>query len=107
MEALEKLYTRILERKTKPVENSYTNYLYDKGVEKICKKVGEESTEVVIAAIRDDKEDLVNEIADLTYHILVLMADRGLGLEDLEKVLENRSKKEGNSKGDRKEVKDI
>lgn len=107
MEALEKLYTRILERKTKPVENSYTSYLYDKGVEKICKKVGEESTEVVIAAIRDDKEDLVNEIADLTYHILVLMADRGLGLEDLEKVLENRSKKEGNSKGDRKEVKDI
>lgn len=107
MKSLEKLYQRALDRKNQPLENSYTNYLYDKGVEKTAKKVGEEATEVVIASIKDDKEELVNELADLHYHLVVLMIQMGLTLEDLENVLNERAKKEGNSKGDRKPVEKI
>ena len=66
-------FETILERKECAEEGSYTNYLFNKGIEKILKKVGEESTEVVIAALGDSKEEQIGEICDLTYHILVLM----------------------------------
>lgn len=100
----EDLYETILDRKTNPEEGSYTAYLFDKGVEKICKKVGEEATEAIIAAIKDDKEELVCEISDVLYHLFVLMADRGVHLSDVEQELAKRSQKTGNLKAERKPV---
>lgn len=100
----ESLYETILDRKTNPEEGSYTAYLFDKGVEKICKKVGEEATETIIAAIKDDKEELVGEISDVLYHLFVLMAERGVSLADVEKELAKRSQKTGNLKAERKPV---
>ncbi|MEG1608704.1 MAG: bifunctional phosphoribosyl-AMP cyclohydrolase/phosphoribosyl-ATP diphosphatase HisIE [Clostridia bacterium] len=73
----------IKERHTTPVEGSYTNYLFGKGVEKICKKVGEEATETVIAAILDNKSEMVGELADLLYHCLVLVEERGVSIYDV------------------------
>lgn len=100
----ESLYETILDRKTNPEEGSYTAYLFDKGVEKICKKVGEEATETIIAAIKDDKAELVGEISDVLYHLFVLMAERGVSLADVEKELAKRSQKTGNLKAERKPV---
>lgn len=82
----------IEERAKNPVEGSYTNYLLDKGVEKICKKVGEESSEVIIAAMADKKEELIGEFADLIYHSLVLMKAKDISLED---VFEEIMKRKG------------
>lgn len=79
-------------------ENSYTAYLFDKGVDKICKKVGEEATEAVIAAKNNDNDELKNEINDLLYHIMVLAANQGLEWSDVEQVLEERNEKIGNLK---------
>lgn len=81
-------------RRTNPVEGSYTNYLLNKGVEKICKKVGEEASESIIAAMKDDKQELACELADLYYHTLVLMNDRGIALSDVLAVLEQRNESE-------------
>ena len=78
MKALERDYQTVVERKANPEEGSYTTYLYNKGLEKILKKVGEESTEVVIAALSQSKEELICEICDLSYHVLVLMAEKGI-----------------------------
>lgn len=100
----EDLYETILDRKTNPEEGSYTAYLFDKGVEKICKKVGEEATETIIAAIKNDKEELVCEISDVLYHLFVLMAERGVSLQDVEAELAKRSQKTGNLKAERKPV---
>lgn len=100
----EDLYETILDRKTNPEEGSYTAYLFDKGIEKICKKVGEESTETIIAAIKNDKEELVCEISDVLYHLFVLMAERGVSLQDVEAELAKRSQKKGNLKAERKPV---
>lgn len=80
----------IAERVENPQEGSYTNYLLTKGVEKICKKVGEEASETIIAAMKGDNDELAGEIADLYYHTLVLMQDRGLPLEAVMRVLEER-----------------
>lgn len=77
-------------RRREPREGSYTNYLFDKGLDKILKKVGEESTEVIIAAKAQDKKDTVYEIADLCYHVLVLMAQSGISLEEVEAELASR-----------------
>ena len=66
----------ILRRKTRPEDGSYTNYLLDKGVEKICKKLGEETTEVIIVACCQSKQRLLSEVGDLTYHLLVLKPER-------------------------------
>ncbi len=77
------VYNIIKDRKENPKEGSYTNYLFDKGVDKILKKVGEESTEVVIAAKNDSKEELTYEISDLLYHLMVLMAEKHLSWEDI------------------------
>ena len=77
-------------RKKEKVEGSYTTYLFEKGLDKILKKVGEESTEVIIAAKADDKKETVYEIADLTYHLLVLMIEMGISLEDVHRELASR-----------------
>lgn len=89
---INELYQEILERKTNPKEGSYTNYLFDKGVDKILKKVGEEATEVVIAA-KNNQEELVYESADLVYHLLVLLVNQGVSLEDIEGELAKRQGK--------------
>ena len=73
MTELEKMYETILERKENPEVGSYTSYLFDKGLTKILKKIGEESTEVVIASLAEDKDALVGELNDLAYHVLVLI----------------------------------
>ena len=79
----EGLYRLIEGRKAQPKEGSYTTYLFEKGKDKILKKVGEECTEVLIGAAKNDKEETVYEIADLAYHILVLMVEMGISLEDV------------------------
>ena len=84
------LYDLIEGRKTDPQEGSYTSYLFDKGLEKILKKVGEESTEVIIAGAKRDKEETVYEISDLAYHVMVLMIELGISVEDITKELEKR-----------------
>ena len=77
-------------RKTDRKEGSYTTYLFDKGLDKILKKVGEESTEVIIAAHAKDKAETVYEIADLAYHVMVLMIEAGISLEDIHRELASR-----------------
>ena len=77
-------------RKTDKKEGSYTTYLFEKGLDKILKKVGEECTEVIIGAKSDDKKETVYEIADLAYHVMVLMIQMGISLEDIHKELASR-----------------
>ena len=84
------LYDMLLDRKATMPEGSYTSYLFSKGVDKILKKVGEESTEVIIAAKADEKAETIYEIADLTYHIMVLMTEMGISLEEVRKELASR-----------------
>lgn len=86
----EGLYQLIRGRKTSPQEGSYTTYLFEKGIDKILKKVGEECTEVIIGACKEDKEETVYEIADLTYHVMVMMVQMGITVEDVTKELEKR-----------------
>lgn len=90
---LERLYSRISDRRENPVEGSYTNYLFDKGIDKILKKVGEETSEVIIASKNNSKDEMTYEISDLVYHLLVLMVDRGLSINDIKKELNKRYKK--------------
>ena len=92
------LYQVVLERKANPQEGSYTCYLFEKGLDKILKKCGEECAETIIAAKNLDNEELSNEICDLLYHILVLMAERELPLEQVIAILEQRRQKIGNLK---------
>lgn len=77
-------------RKAEKKEGSYTTYLFEKGLDKILKKIGEESTEVIIAAKAEDKKETIYEIADLAYHVMVLMVQAGISLEDVKKVLAGR-----------------
>ena len=77
-------------RKTEKKEGSYTTYLFEKGIDKILKKVGEECTEVIIAGKADDKKETIYEIADLTYHLMVLMLQMGISLEDIHRELASR-----------------
>ena len=77
-------------RKLDKKEGSYTTYLFEKGMDKILKKVGEESTEVIIAAKNDDKAETIYEIADLAYHVMVLMTEMGISLTDIHKELASR-----------------
>ncbi len=88
--ALEDLAELIRGRKTEPKEGSYTTYLFEKGLDKILKKVGEESTEVIIAAKAEDKKETIYEIADLVYHVMVLMIEAGISTEDIRKELASR-----------------
>lgn len=87
---LEKEYATILDRKMHPREGSYTNYLLEKGIDKILKKVGEEATEIVIAAKNPDAEEIKYEISDFLYHVMVLMVEKGITWEDITKELSNR-----------------
>ncbi len=88
--SLEGLMELIRGRRTDKKEGSYTTYLFEKGLDKILKKVGEECTEVIIAAKADDKKETVYEIADLAYHVMVLMIEMGISLEDIHKELASR-----------------
>ena len=88
--SMDGLYELLEGRKKELPEGSYTTYLFQKGVDKILKKIGEESTEVIIAGKADDKKETVYEIADLAYHIMVLMVEMGISLEDVRKELASR-----------------
>ena len=88
--SLRALYALILQRKTELPENSYTTYLFQKGLDKILKKVGEECAEVIVAAKNPDPYELKYEIADLAYHVLVLMAQQGLTVGEISAELESR-----------------
>lgn len=87
---LNMLYELIKGRKTDKKQGSYTTYLFEKGLDKILKKVGEESTEVIIAAKAEDKKETVYEISDLIYHLIVLMVEAGISLEDIRAELASR-----------------
>ena len=88
--SMDGLYELLQGRKDNMPEGSYTTYLFSKGIDKILKKVGEESTEVIIAAKADDKKETIYEIADLAYHIMVMMVEMGISVEDVKKELASR-----------------
>ena len=90
LKVFEDVFAVILDRKENPKEGSYTNYLFDKGIDKILKKLGEEATEIVIAAKNPDPEEVKYEISDSLYHMMVLMADKGVTWEDITRELANR-----------------
>ncbi|EMQ5451157.1 phosphoribosyl-ATP diphosphatase [Listeria monocytogenes] len=102
---LNDLYEEIKLRKTQPREGSYTNYLFDKGLDKILKKVGEEATEVIIAA-KNNEQELIAEVSDLTYHLLVLLAEQNIPLSKIQAELQNREGKLSTTR-DRKEINDL
>ena len=87
---LESVYNTIMDRKLHPKEGSYTNYLFQKGLDKILKKVGEEATEIVIAAKNPESQEVVYELGDFLYHVMVLMADKEITWEDVARELANR-----------------
>lgn len=101
---LNTLYQTVLERKQTMEEGSYTAYLFNKGEEKILKKLGEECTEVIIASLSQSREDLINEMGDLLYHLVVLMAEKGVSLEDVEAELRKRAAKSHNLKAERRPI---
>ena len=88
--SLEGLYDLLVGRKKDRPEGSYTTYLFDKGIDKILKKVGEESTEVIIGGKAGDKKETIYEIADLAYHVMVLMVEMGISVEDIHRELASR-----------------
>ena len=89
---LDDIYDIVTDRKENPKEGSYTNYLLDKGIDKILKKVGEESAETIIACKNNDKDEIALETSDLFYHLMVMLVDRGLEIDDVFTVLEGRKK---------------
>ncbi|MBN1305279.1 MAG: phosphoribosyl-ATP diphosphatase [Anaerolineales bacterium] len=89
---ISELYETIRDRRENPTEKSYTASLFDKGLPRIVQKVGEEATEVIVAALSQEKERLVEEIGDLVYHLLVLMAAREISLDEVTAELEKRKK---------------
>lgn len=97
-DTLQSLYQVVQDRKSHPQEGSYTCYLFEKGLDKILKKVGEECAETIIASKNDVPSDTVGEIADLLYHLTVLMVEKEIPLETVMKELDRRSAKIGNLK---------
>ncbi len=95
---LQALYETVLSRKETKQEGSYTCYLFDKGLDKILKKVGEECSETIIAAKNGDNSETVYEIADLIYHLTVMMVDQGISIDEVLAELDKRSDKTGNLK---------
>lgn len=87
---LQQLYETIQQRKENPISESYTNYLFTKGEDKILKKLGEECTEVIIAAKNNTKDELINEVTDLTYHCLVLLVEKNISLQEIVEELQKR-----------------
>ncbi|MGX8702791.1 phosphoribosyl-ATP diphosphatase [Caproiciproducens sp.] len=98
LDTWQELYSTIQSRKETRAEGSYTCYLFDKGLDKILKKCGEECSEVMIAAKNGDNAETVLELSDLLYHLTVLMVNEGISLEDIQAELEKRSEKTGNLK---------
>ena len=98
MDLIKNEYDVILERKEEKAEGSYTAYLFEQGIDKILKKVGEECTETVIAAKNNDNTETVYEITDLLYHVLVLMAHQGITPDDINAELAKRAEKRRNLK---------
>lgn len=98
MDYIKNDYQTIIARREAKEEGSYTCYLFEKGLDKILKKVGEESAEMIIAAKNGDKAETVGEICDLIYHTLVMMADQNITPEDVEAELHKRAEKTGNLK---------
>ena len=88
--SLDSLYEMLVGRKETKPEGSYTTYLFEKGIDKILKKVGEESTEVIIASKANDKAETIYEVADLCYHIMVMMVEMGISVDDIKKELASR-----------------
>ena len=84
------LYATVIGRKNDPSEGSYTNYLFDKGLDKILKKVGEEAAETIIAAKNQDRQELIGETGDLIYHLTVMLAEKGISMDEIEQELKNR-----------------
>lgn len=103
---IDQLSQEIMERKQNPREGSYTNYLFTQGLDKILKKVGEEATEVIIAAKNEDDEELIYETADLVYHMLVLLAEKNIPLSAIEAELRKREGKLSKTE-ERKEIKEL
>lgn len=89
---ISRLFETVKERKAHPKEGSYTQYLFDKGIDKILKKVGEETSEVIIAAKNNSKEELIYETADLVYHMTVLLVNQGIDVKDITDELKKRVK---------------
>lgn len=106
MTSLTELYQEILGRQLTPKDGSYTTYLFSKGLDKILKKIGEEATEVVIAAKNRDKDELIAESADLLYHLLVVLVEQGVSLIEVEQELQKRQGKISKTQ-DRAEIKDL
>jgi phosphoribosyl-ATP pyrophosphohydrolase len=92
------LYQTITLRRDEPAENSYTNYLFAQGVDKICKKIGEECAETIIAAKNKDTDALTGEVSDVLYHLLVLLAELGVPWDAVQDEMRRRSEKIGNNK---------
>lgn len=97
-QVLQDLYNTIIDRKDNPQEGSYTCYLFEKGIDKILKKVGEECSETIIAAKNGNNSETVLEISDLIYHLFVMMVQQGISVDDVMKELDKRSQKTGNLK---------
>ena len=91
-------YDTIITRKDAHAEGSYTNYLFEKGLDKILKKCGEECAETIIAAKNTNREDLKNEVCDLLYHLLVMLAEKEIEIDEVLEILEQRRQKIGNLK---------
>ena len=97
-DVLHALYQVVQDRREHPQEGSYTCYLFEKGLDKILKKVGEECAETIIAAKNDVPSDTVGEVSDLIYHLMVMMVERDIPLDDVLCELDRRSRKIGNLK---------
>lgn len=97
-EVLYQLYDIISDRKINPKQGSYTNYLFEKGLDKILKKVGEEAAETIIAAKNDDKNEVIYELSDLLYHISVLLSEKQITWDNVFEELKKRELKESNLK---------
>lgn len=97
-DTLKELYEVVQSRKENKEEGSYTCYLFEQGLDKILKKCGEECSEMIIASKNDSDEDLIGEIGDLIYHMMVLMVERGIALDDVMALLDKRAQKIGNLK---------
>ena len=107
MSELYNMYETALDRKNNPEEGSYTTYLFEKGLDKILKKIGEETTEVVVASLSQSKEELIGELNDLAYHLIVLMVEKGITPEEFEAEMIRRSEKQHNLKPERKPVTNV
>lgn len=101
---IDQVLKQIKDRKQTPVEGSYTNYLFDRGVDKIGKKVIEEAGEVVIAAKNNDRDELIGEVSDLLYHTFVMIEEQEVTLNDIKRELTKRFGKKSDNKGDRPEI---